>query len=430
MSSYTTSLEARPTPFATDGGEDDDDDDEDTARLFVRSQDKVWYNPSLDQMVETLQTLLMTHGVLEPIPIEYNSYVLHLVDGFAKARENTRKAEAACQEARQSLEHNLDEFRQLANDWLERESQYRSEVKRLEVLLSKSSQGGLEVVTLARTNSIVDRSGFRDGGLISRLSKFRKHPTNDSVSPSTPFPATDQVSRTQARSIQAEDGGSARKDNDNDFRMSEKIRRQDAVTKASATRDRRGYRRGEIPRPELGGLRDWHDRFRNPFAGTLTTSGIADGRHDPHKGAPLPTGKHVRDGISVGLLSPKTSHCQADTLGIPAVSTFDPLAGTDGTSMMQVVPRHDQGGSGIPLEPTSYFDPLLDNPARARRDSSCERQTTMASSPSQSIYGCDSPTAISTTTQDSPQRRQARMNARIAAELALDDIKEDTSQKI
>ncbi len=86
-------------------------------------------------MVEALQVLLMTHGALEPIPIQYNSYVLHLVEGFAVAQENIRKAEAAYREAKQSLEHNLEQFRLVADDWLERESQYRAEVKRLEVLL-------------------------------------------------------------------------------------------------------------------------------------------------------------------------------------------------------------------------------------------------------------------------------------------------------
>lgn len=86
-------------------------------------------------MVEALQVLLMTHGVLEPIPIEYNSYVLHLVEGFARAQEDIREAERACQAAKQSLERNFEQFRLVADDWLERESQYRAEVKRLEVFL-------------------------------------------------------------------------------------------------------------------------------------------------------------------------------------------------------------------------------------------------------------------------------------------------------
>lgn len=86
-------------------------------------------------MVEALQVLLMTRGVLEPIPVEYNSYILHLIEGFAKARENVRKAEGAYQELKQSLEQNLDQFRLVVNDWLKRESQYQAEVKRLEVLL-------------------------------------------------------------------------------------------------------------------------------------------------------------------------------------------------------------------------------------------------------------------------------------------------------
>jgi hypothetical protein len=86
-------------------------------------------------MVEALQVLLMTRGGQEPIPLEYNSHVVHLVEGFANAREKIRKLEMASQEAKQTLEQNLEQFRLVADDWLERESQYRAEVKRLEVLL-------------------------------------------------------------------------------------------------------------------------------------------------------------------------------------------------------------------------------------------------------------------------------------------------------
>jgi hypothetical protein len=86
-------------------------------------------------MVEALQVLLMTSSVLEPIPVKYNPYVLHLVEGFAHARDNIRKAKSAYEEVKRSLEQNLEQFRLVADDWLDRESQYRAEVKRLEVLL-------------------------------------------------------------------------------------------------------------------------------------------------------------------------------------------------------------------------------------------------------------------------------------------------------
>ncbi|KAI1126820.1 hypothetical protein F5Y10DRAFT_293387 [Nemania abortiva] len=495
MSSYTTSLDTGPKPLPTSG------DDNDDTGLFVRSEDKVWYNPSLDQMVESLQVLLMTRGVLEPIPIEYNSYVLHLVEGFAKARANIRRVEGACQEARQSLEHNLEEFRQVADDWAERESQYRAEVKRLEVLLSRSSRGGLEAVTLARTNSIVDRSGFRDGGLLSRLNKFRKHLTNDSESLSTPFLTT------ETQSIRASDGGSSSKaptprilDNDNDFRMSEKIRRQDAVAKASATssRDRRACRQGEMLRPELNDGRDCYDRLHSPFTDILTIPFAASEEHDTYQDTPMPTKMYVRDGLSTSLSS-KASYHQDESLNIPTVSVFD-LPARNEETRTEAAFRHDQGHSGSSFEPIIDSDLLLDNRinqhplydeqaqshsadgncegkrrqhytdnndgttigstsgkerkqsvensnpvvhrvtsrphtvssklGQAGPDSGCGRQPTTGSSPSQSTHSCDSPTVTSITIQDSPQRQQqAGTNARIAATLALANVRGGTSQR-
>jgi hypothetical protein len=93
---------------------------------------------SLDQMVEALQVFLMTHDVFTPIPIKYNSYVLHLVEGLANAKETIRKIESAYEESKQTLEQNLEQFKQVADEWQECESQYRAEVKRLEVLLVSS----------------------------------------------------------------------------------------------------------------------------------------------------------------------------------------------------------------------------------------------------------------------------------------------------
>lgn len=89
-------------------------------------------------MVEALQVRLMTRGLVEPIPVEYNSYVIHLVEGFAGAQEKIRNMEAACEEMKLSLERNFEQFRLVADEWFEKETQYRAEVKRLEVLLVSS----------------------------------------------------------------------------------------------------------------------------------------------------------------------------------------------------------------------------------------------------------------------------------------------------
>ncbi|KAI1771782.1 hypothetical protein F4818DRAFT_444778 [Hypoxylon cercidicola] len=142
------------------------------ASLLVRDQDRIWYNPSLDQMVEALQVELMTHGVLQPVPVRFNSYILHLIEGFANVQERVQAVHAARTEAEQSLEKHLEHFKSVADEWLEREAQYKAEIKRLEVLLSRASSDGLEAVTLARTNSVVDRSGPQAKQFVSELKRI------------------------------------------------------------------------------------------------------------------------------------------------------------------------------------------------------------------------------------------------------------------
>ncbi|KAI1288658.1 hypothetical protein F5Y03DRAFT_379581 [Xylaria venustula] len=234
------------------------------ADLVVRDQDQVWYNPSLEQMVEALQVQIMTHGVLEPIPVHYNAYVLHLVEGFAQAQENIVKRETACQEAKESLEHHLEQFRLVADEWSVRESQYKAEVKRLEVLLSKCSRNGLEAVTLARTHSVVDRSGSEgsEGSVfLSRLKKLRDPNRNGSSTSSNTF-----IPRQgEGAGIQENNRPPTPKilDYTNDYRMSERARLIEAASRAFTSQERWGQRRDNNPQAEFD-CREWARRRMGP----------------------------------------------------------------------------------------------------------------------------------------------------------------------
>ncbi|XDG01887.1 hypothetical protein ABKA04_001502 [Annulohypoxylon sp. FPYF3050] len=187
------------------------------ASLIVREHDKIWYNPSLNQMVECLQVAIMqTRGITQPIPIEYNSYILHLIEGFADAQERIRKVDVARTETKRSLELHLEHFKAVANEWLQREQQYKTEIKRLEVLLSRTSRDGLEAVTLARTNSVFDRSASHAKHFISKLSRLDQFGDLPNVSGK---PASELSAKVL--------------DETNDFLLSEKLRRQDAIAKTA-----------------------------------------------------------------------------------------------------------------------------------------------------------------------------------------------------
>ncbi|KAI0798892.1 hypothetical protein GGR55DRAFT_533837 [Xylaria sp. FL0064] len=309
--------------------------DEGIADFLVRDQDQVWYNPSLEQMVEALQVLLMTHGVLEPIPIQYNTYVLHLVEGFAVAQRTTRKAESAHQEARRSLEQNLEQFRLVAEEWLERESQYRAEVKRLEVLLSKCSRSGLEAVALARTNSIVDRSGSKGVGFLLRLDELRKHQANDSP-PRRDLFIPNQTFRTEIQGNQSGKdrttggvGGDPERvptpkilDNDNDYHMSEKILQQYMATRAStASREWWAHRRNHTLRPEVNVMKRYQDGSCNPGVGIAAVPAVASGSHQIHQEAQSPIKAHVEEGkVSTAFSIPKGLNHQDEASSMPEFS--------------------------------------------------------------------------------------------------------------
>lgn len=58
-------------------------------------------------------------------------------------------------------EKELEQFRGISEEWIQREDGYKAEIKRLEVVLAKESKDGLASVTLARQDTLIDRSGSK-----------------------------------------------------------------------------------------------------------------------------------------------------------------------------------------------------------------------------------------------------------------------------
>ncbi|KAI0865578.1 hypothetical protein F4860DRAFT_509465 [Xylaria cubensis] len=360
----------------------EDAEDDVAANLFVRNQDRIWYNPSLDQMVEALQVLLMTRGVLEPIPLEYNSYILHLIEGFAKARADTRKAEAAHTELKQTLEQNLEQFRLVAEDWRLKEAQYLAEIKKLEVLLSKSSKDGLEVVALARTTSVIDRYSNRRRGFLSRLDEIKRDHFDSSGRP--PVPTTPRIL-----------------DNDNDFLISEKFRKQDAIIRDSAPvpRERRAtdLQSGAAPinktpaaaaaaaatscsskspetvikapittavvteeRPGDEGPKPGPEATtkggRGVFRGAFS---LKRGRHGPSEAT---QSLKAKEKVIIGPSNPGRQEDTAEDISTTS-STESSMTLTPGTAH-----RHERGGSTFSFEAGDDCIPLLGNPAEGYGD--------------------------------------------------------------
>lgn len=122
-------------------------------------------------MVEALQVSIMTNGNLAQLPVHLNSYVLRLIEGFSNCREQLEAKNAAHEEAKRIQKDAFEDFEALAAEFRHREGQYKSEIRRLEVLLAQKT--GLETVTLARTNSVLDRKQPYAENFVSGLQKRR-----------------------------------------------------------------------------------------------------------------------------------------------------------------------------------------------------------------------------------------------------------------
>jgi hypothetical protein len=132
--------------------------DSSSHHTVLREADRTWHNPSVDQMVETLQVAMMTkRDALVPIPIHYNSHVLALIESLRSMRRQLIEAEDQLTGLRCLREKELEQFRAMSEEWMTREDQYRAEIRRLELLMARNKELGMESVALARSGSLVDR---------------------------------------------------------------------------------------------------------------------------------------------------------------------------------------------------------------------------------------------------------------------------------
>lgn len=115
----------------------------------IRDPESVYYNPSVDHMAETLKVVMMNQSSVDPVPIAYNSCILHVLEAYQDLRMELTKKEDFIEDLRLSDTKDVKDFEALATQWEMKEMDYKTEIKKLEVLLSRT-EGGLEKVTLAR----------------------------------------------------------------------------------------------------------------------------------------------------------------------------------------------------------------------------------------------------------------------------------------
>jgi hypothetical protein len=118
-----------------------------------RDPNNVYHKPSADQMAEMLKVVMMNQSSIDPIPVQYNFCILHVLEAYQDLKMQLLAKEEAIESLKQSNTRDIKDFEELAGSWHEKEKDYAAEVKNLEVLLSRTAGGGLEMVSMARSNS-------------------------------------------------------------------------------------------------------------------------------------------------------------------------------------------------------------------------------------------------------------------------------------
>ncbi|KAI9048934.1 hypothetical protein LZ554_006784 [Drepanopeziza brunnea f. sp. 'monogermtubi'] len=122
-----------------------------------RNPETVYHKPSGDQMAEMLKVVMMNQSSVAPVPVEYNSTILHVLEAYQELGQELRRKNEAIEELKQGHTKDIKDFETLATQWDLKERDYKKEMRKLEVLLS-NTEGGMEKVSLARTKSTVHGS--------------------------------------------------------------------------------------------------------------------------------------------------------------------------------------------------------------------------------------------------------------------------------
>ncbi|KAI3541170.1 hypothetical protein CABS01_01451 [Colletotrichum abscissum] len=146
--------------------------------------DTAWYQErdeteralSLEQMINALHYTMMTKNVLDPVPREYNSYILHLLEGYWDLQERLRKTEQELAEEKETKLKSLEEFTKMSEEWESKEADFRAEIKRMELVLVDVTPAGVGAVVLARSGSLVDRSAKSSRLFKARVEKAKESP--------------------------------------------------------------------------------------------------------------------------------------------------------------------------------------------------------------------------------------------------------------
>jgi hypothetical protein len=132
--------------------------------------EQIWHNPDPGQMAETLKVAMMTQNSFDPLHVSYNSCILHVLEAYHSMRKELLEKDLEIRDRERRHKSDIEEFGKQQQQWKRKEEEYRSKLKKLEVMLATGARG-LELVTLARSRSALNETPRAEATESQRLEK-------------------------------------------------------------------------------------------------------------------------------------------------------------------------------------------------------------------------------------------------------------------
>lgn len=123
--------------------------------------DELYPEPKAEDQMDSIMCVLMSEPHTR-LDVRYNSSLMRIFESYLKLKDEKVELEQKLQESSQAMQSVISKFNMAQKDWEDKKQDYKDEIKRLEVLLAKSSKRGLAEVTLARQDSKLRRDDLSD----------------------------------------------------------------------------------------------------------------------------------------------------------------------------------------------------------------------------------------------------------------------------
>lgn len=173
--------------------------------MIAEEPDRVWHSPNLDQIVEALLVALMTRDSLDPLPAEYGSFVLYLIEGYGKLQRQAVEGERRLRIIQTHQMKQDSEMKDMDASWRKQEARYRAEIKRLEMIIHKECPDGAHTVKLARAGSLLKSKLPLARPMASNPTVAGRSCRHGSAGDTTALPAASKL-RCQTSAVQTETG--------------------------------------------------------------------------------------------------------------------------------------------------------------------------------------------------------------------------------